>query len=199
MRISGWRGKLASSARERLIDAAYELFANHGINSTGIDRILEVSGCAKASLYNNFGSKSALVIAFMDRREELWTRRWLAQEVESYSGDSDEKLLAIFDIFDAWFRAPGFEGCSFINVLVEAESGSDIHRSAILHLASIRSIIFELALAAKLEDPDQFAQTFHILMKGSIVSAGEGNEDAAVHARRAAELVLAGWPRDKTD
>lgn len=187
---------MAGSARERLINAAYQLFAAHGISSIGIDRILEVSGCAKASLYNNFGSKSALAIAFMDRREELWTRDWLEQGVESHVGNSDEKLLAIFDIFDIWFREPDFEGCSFINVLLEAEKGSNIHQSAITHLAKIRAIIFDLAREASLREPDKFAQAFHMLMKGSIVSAGEGNQDAAVHARRAAEFLLAGWPRE---
>jgi AcrR family transcriptional regulator len=63
--------------RERLVDAAYKLFSKEGINQTGIDTILAESGCAKASLYSNFKTKVELAIAFLDRREALWTRDWL--------------------------------------------------------------------------------------------------------------------------
>ena len=39
-----------------------------------------------------------------------------------------------------------------------------------------------------------FAQVWHMLMKGSIVSACEGNEKSAREAKRAANLVIDGWP-----
>jgi hypothetical protein len=35
-----------------------------------------------------------------------------------------------------------------------------------------------------------------MLMKGSIISAGEGNLNAAVEAKRAARLIVEAWPRD---
>ena len=60
--------------RERLIDAAYDLFSKNGVNQIGIDTILAKSGCAKASLYSNFDNKVELAIAFLDRREAVWTR-----------------------------------------------------------------------------------------------------------------------------
>ena len=68
--------------RERLLGAAYELFATKGIGQVGIDTILTKSGCAKASLYSNFDSKVDLAIAFLDRRETVWTRGWLETEIE---------------------------------------------------------------------------------------------------------------------
>src|ERR1700739_1934046 len=69
--------KAQASARERLLTAAYELFATRGINQVGIDTILANSGCAKASFYGNFKSKLDLAIGFLDRREQVWTRDWL--------------------------------------------------------------------------------------------------------------------------
>lgn len=45
------------SARQRLLDAANELFYDEGVHTVGIDRIIEHAGVAKASLYNTFGSK----------------------------------------------------------------------------------------------------------------------------------------------
>ena len=49
------------SARERLMAAAHELFYDEGINTVGIDRIIERAGVAKASLYDCFGSKDELI------------------------------------------------------------------------------------------------------------------------------------------
>jgi len=187
--------KKYSNARERLVAAAYDLFAARGIGRVGVEKILAKSGCAKASLYYNFDSKNELAIAFLDRREEVWTRGWLENEVNRRASHPEERLLAIFDVFDGWFRKKDFEGCSFINVLLEAETDSPIHRAAAIHLAKIRAIVRDWADDAGLSDSESFAQAWHILMKGSIVTAGEGHHDAARDAKRAAKLVLDGWAR----
>ena len=136
-----------------------------------------------------------LAIAFLDRREVLWTRGWLESEIKRRATNPKERLLAIFDVFDDWFRKKSFEGCSFINVLLESNAKSPLHRTAAIHLAKIRAIIRDLAEEAKLREPEKFAQAWHMLMKGSIVSACEGNKNAAREAKRAAQLVLEGWGR----
>lgn len=189
--------KSADKPRDRLIAAAYDLFAEQGVSQVGIDTILARSGCAKASLYGHFKSKDDLALAFLDRREELWTRAWLEAEVKSRSTDPGKRLLSIFDVFDGWFRKRGFEGCSFVNVLLESRPGSAVHRSASQHLGKIRSIVLDLAREAGLAEPEKFAQAWHMLMKGSIVSACEGNRNAAREAKQAAVLVLNGWKRAK--
>jgi AcrR family transcriptional regulator len=183
------------TARERLIEAAYALFAARGVNQVGVDTILAKSGCAKASLYNNFDSKVDLAIAFLDRRERIWTRNWLEAEVKRRAADPRGRLIAVFDVFDGWFHKRDFEGCSFINVLLESDATSPLHRAAAIHLSKIRAIIRDFAKEAGLSEPDKFAQVWHMMMKGSIVAACEGNRNAAREAKQAAQLVLAGWPR----
>jgi AcrR family transcriptional regulator len=183
--------------RDRLLGAAYDLFSRNGVDKVGIDTILAKSGCAKASLYGNFSSKVDLAIAFLDQREAVWTRGWLEAEVERRASTPDGRLLAVFDVFDGWFRKKTFEGCSFINVLLESDIDSPVRRAAAIHLAKIRAIIHGLAKDAHLRDPEKFAQAWHMLMKGSIVSAGEGNKNAARDAKRAAQLILDGWPRKR--
>ena len=183
--------------RERLIGAAYELFSRDGVSQVGIDTILSKSGCAKASLYTNFKTKVELAIAFLDRREAVWTRGWLESEIKRRATSPDARLLAIFDVFDGWFHKKSFEGCSFINVLLESKTDSPIRRAAAIHLAKIRAIVRGLAEEAKLQEPEKFAQAWHMLMKGSIVTAGEGNRNAARDAKCAAQLVLKGWKRER--
>jgi AcrR family transcriptional regulator len=181
-----------SDARERLLAAAYELFSREGIQAVGIDAIIERSGVARQTMYRHFSSKQDLVLAFLERREELWTKDWLVTEVQRRASDPEDRLLAIFDVFDEWFRTPSFEGCSFINVMLEHPDASHpVHRAAAAYLAGIRHFLEGLARQAGIPDPDGFARQWHILMKGSIVAAGEGDHDAALRAKKVATGLLA--------
>jgi AcrR family transcriptional regulator len=191
------QAKQAIKPRERLLDAAYDLFVTNGISQVGIDTILAKSGCAKASLYSNFQSKVDLAIAFLERREAVWTRGWLEAEIKRRASDPEQRLLAIFDVFDGWFHKRNFEGCSFINVLLESKADSPVHHAAAAHLSKIRAIVRALADDADLREPEKFAQVWHMLMKGSIVSACEGNLNAARDAKCAARLIIDGWPRKR--
>jgi hypothetical protein len=60
-----------------------------------------------------------------------------------------------------------------------------------VHLANIRSYIERLAAEAGIRDTDSFARKWHILMKGSIMAAHEGDAAAADRARELGELLLA--------
>ena len=64
---------------------------------------------AKATLYRHFPSKNDLVLAFLERREQLWTYGWVEQEARLRGGTPEAALLAIFDLFDEWFRRDDFE------------------------------------------------------------------------------------------
>lgn len=187
---------MVGSARERLVAAAYELFSTRGVKATGIEAIIERSGVARQTMYRHFASKQELVLAFLERRDQLWTQDWLQAEVERKASDPEQRLLAIFDLFDEWFRRPNFEGCSFINVLLEhPDAASPVNRAGVSYLAGIRRFLEDLADSAGVKDADDFARRWHILMKGSIVAAGEGDRDAAKRARGIAQLVLAAAPR----
>jgi AcrR family transcriptional regulator len=180
--------------RERILDTAYALFSKHGTRAVGVDRIITEAGTAKMTLYRNFASKDELIVAFLAAREERWTRGWLQAEVEQRATDPADRLLAIFDVFGEWFAQPDFEGCSFINVLLElpdpAEAG---HGASVQHLANIRAFLTGLAVEAGISEPDAFARQWHILMKGSIVAAAEGDLNAAKRAKAIAELLIAAY------
>jgi AcrR family transcriptional regulator len=179
------------SARERILEAAYELFSQNGIGAVGVDAVISRSGVARQTLYRQFGSKQALVLAFLELRDEVWTKRWLQGEVERRAEAPAERLLAIFDVFDEWFRQSDFEGCSFINVMLEHTDKADpINRDSVVYLAGIRSFLAGLAREAEVADPDGFAHEWHILMKGSIVATAEGDQEAALRAQAIGRELL---------
>lgn len=185
------QGKSSRGARERILIAAYELFSRKGVRAVGIDEIIARSGVARMTLYRHFASKEELALAFLERREDMWTTGWLQTEVARGASDPREQLLLIFDVFGAWFRSPTFEGCSFINVMLENSDPLDTLRQAsVVHLAVIRVFLEDLAGRAGVKDVEDFARKWHLLMKGSIVAAAEGDLDAARRAREIGAILL---------
>lgn len=110
--MSDQRDDRPDSGRERLSRAAYELFSREGVRSVGVDAVIAQAGTAKMTLYRNFPSKDDLILEFLRRREQLWTREWLQAESRRRGETPRDQLLAIFDVFSEWFSQPDFEGCS---------------------------------------------------------------------------------------
>jgi len=174
----------AVPARERILTTAYRLFTQRGIRAVGNDEVIAVSGVAKATLYRHFPSKNDLVLAVLQRREELWTLGLVEQQSRLRGETTEEQLLAIFDVFHDWFqKREDFDGCSFINVLLELGAAHPAGQASIQYLDNIRTIVRERAEAAGLVDVDNFARSWHILMKGSIIAAAEGDLQAAQRAQ----------------
>lgn len=185
-------GPAGTAARDRLLRSAFTLFSRYGTRAVGIDAVIEHAQVAKQTLYRHFASKDELILAFLRQREEVWTRAWLQAEVWRRAGTPAGRLLAIFDVFGEWFAEPDFEGCSFINVMLEiSERDSPVRQASVAQLENIRAFLGDLAAAAGIADADGVARQWHILMKGSIVAAGEGDSRAAERAREMGLLLLA--------
>jgi AcrR family transcriptional regulator len=190
--LSAKHSATGPKARDRILAAAYDLFARHGIRAVGIDAIIEHSGVARMTLYRHFASKDDLVLAFLERREALWFIGWLQGEIERRAKKPIDRLLAIFDLFGEWFRSESFEGCSFINVMLEtSDRASPIRRASVQYLQRLTEFIERLAADAGVSDTAGFARKWRLLMNGSIIAAAEGDLDAGRRAREVGSLILA--------
>ena len=174
-----------SSARERILTAAYELFSRRGIRAVGTDEVIVRAGVARATLYRHFPTKDALVLAVLQRREEVWTHGLIEEQSRQRGSTPEEQLLAIFDVMHDWFQSrDGYEGCSFINVFLELGAGHPAGQACVTHIDHVRDIVRRRAVAAGLTDVEDFASSWHILMKGAMILAAVGDLDAARRARR---------------
>ncbi len=179
------------SGRDRVLDAAYDLFSRGGVRAIGVDTITSKADVAKMTLYRNFASKNDLALAFLALREQRWTVGWVQGEVLRRASTPAGQLLAIFEIFSEWFAREDFEGCAFVTSLLEFDDREDpVRQACVAHLANIRMFVCELATAAGVSEPQRFAAQWHILMKGSIVAAHEGDREAALEARELGVLLL---------
>ncbi|CAM5363021.1 hypothetical protein SALBM311S_00042 [Streptomyces alboniger] len=109
-------------ARERVLDAAEELFYGRGVQSVGMDDIRNTSGVSLKRLYQLFPAKEQLVEAYLERRDERWRGR-LAASVGRVT-DPGERILAVFDWLEGWFGEAGFRGCAWINAYGELGASS---------------------------------------------------------------------------
>jgi AcrR family transcriptional regulator len=188
------------SGSERISRAAYDLFCRHGVRDVGVDAVIARAGTAKMTLYRNFPSKDALILDFLRRRERLWTEQWLQHESRMRGERPQDQLLAIFDLFSEWFSRPDFEGCPFLTTMMEInQPGHPVFEASVVHLARIRGYLGELAESVGVPDPQRFARQWHVLMKGSIMAAHEGDAGAADAARELGVLLLRahGVPLDR--
>jgi AcrR family transcriptional regulator len=181
----------APSARERLIGTSYELFTRRGISDVGIDEVVDKAGVAKATLYRHFPSKDDLVLAFLERRAQVWTDEVIDRRPRERAETAKEQLIALFDVLDEWFhRRSEYEACSFIKVLFEVGHEGRIGEACIAHLDKIRAILRDRAEEAGLRDAEGLAWSLNLLLKGSIVCAAEGDIDSARRAKPIAAWLI---------
>lgn len=177
------------SARERLLAAADELFYEEGVHTVGIDRVIERAGVAKASLYNTFGSKEALIRAYLEKRQAKVASR-IARHVERYETPR-ERLLAVFEAQAEMFAEPTYRGCAFVAASAEAQPGDQIEQASAAYRGWLRQLLTDLAEAAGASDPAMLARQLQLLYDGAGVAARiDHDPSAAKFSRAAAEVLL---------
>ncbi len=182
---------MASSKREQLVDTALKLFYRDGFHATGIDRILAESGVAKMTLYNHFKSKDELILAALRLRDERF-RNWFMKAVEQRAEKPAQRLLAVFDVLEEWFRTDEFCGCMFINASAEFGRPDDpIHEASAEHKRLVQRFVTSLAEAAGAPDPPRLARQLCLLIEGASVLAHiSGDPNVAREAQGAARQLI---------
>lgn len=180
----------SGGARERILDAAYELFLHRGIRDVGINELISRAGVAKATFYTHFTSKDELVLAYLQRCHQDLTVEAIIADTGRRTANPAGRIMAIFDVLDGWFRQDDFQACAFVSTMLEMGPAHPLGIASIEYLAQVRVFIRALAVEAGLEQPDIFARSCHILTKGSIISAVEGDRESAVFAKRMAASLI---------
>ncbi|NII40390.1 AcrR family transcriptional regulator [Curtobacterium flaccumfaciens] len=175
-----------------VVTAADALFYARGIQAVGMDEIRTAAGVSLKKLYAAFPGKDQLIAAVLASRHELW-EAGMRDAVAAASTPRD-RLLAVYDFLDSWFADDTFRGCGFINAFGELGATSP----AVAAIARDHKESFQRFIAALAEqvvgDPaqaDELAAQLALLAEGAQTTAAiAGTRDAAVHARRAAGVLI---------
>jgi AcrR family transcriptional regulator len=185
--------KTERSARERLLDAANELFYAEGVHTVGIDRVIEKAGVAKASLYGTFGSKDELVSAYLLKRKS--EREALIAARIAPLTDPRAKILAVFDVLEERVAEPTFRGCAFVNATAEGPRDEGKARPVALAMrAWVRDLFTSLAREAGVPDPQRVGRQLQVLYDGAMTGASMEGERRLVADARSMAGALIGAP-----
>jgi AcrR family transcriptional regulator len=177
------------TAKQRLLEAADDLFYTEGIHTVGIDRVIAHAGVAKGSLYYSFTGKDELVHEYLTHRHGNWAER-VSAGIEAHT-DPRARILAVYDVLGTLFAQPDYRGCAFMNATAEAAPGSVEARAATTFRAWVHTLFLDLATDTDARDPKQLAETLVLLYDGAVATAQmDKTPSAARTARRTAELVL---------
>ena len=179
-----------SGARQRLLDAADELFYAEGIAGTGVDAVLARSGAAIGSLYSHFGGKDGLVLAYLEAREDRWRARWDA--LISQQHDAAARVLTIFDVMCEWMRdRPSDHGCAHAAAIAQLPDSHPAHAAALGWKRDTRTRLAALVDELPVADSAALAADLHLLYEGAMVAAALGDPDAGRRARATAADLIA--------
>ncbi|MBO1901889.1 TetR/AcrR family transcriptional regulator [Leucobacter weissii] len=179
----------------QILAAANELFYSRGIHAVGVDAIAERAGVTKKTLYDRFGSKERLVVAYLVGRDQAW-RSFLADRLTEAGGDPATRLAAVFAASAAWTAEHSRKGCSMINAHAEISDPSHPAYPVIVGQKQWMLDLFAtIAADADAADPAATGRSLMLLHEGALVAAGMGViPDAYALAGRDAHDLLAGRP-----
>ncbi|TKV28599.1 TetR/AcrR family transcriptional regulator [Arthrobacter sp. NamB2] len=177
-----------SEIRERIEATADDLYNARGIQAVGMDELRAAAGVSLKKLYQEYPSKSAIVMAVLERRHRSWTEGLdgLVRQAENPRA----RLLAIFDYLTRWFGEDSFRGCGFINTFAELGAVSpEVADYARRHKASFQDYVAQLV--AEAGAPSYLGPQLSILAEGAQTTAAiAGSTEAATQARAAAEVLI---------
>lgn len=146
---------------------------------------------AKATLYKHFPRKDDLVLAYLDKVDQVWFGQ-LRAAARAAGDDPRDQLVGMYDALASACRREGYHGCAFINTAAESEAGSDVHARTVEHKQVVLAWVTDLARRAGAADPGLLARQLTLLLDGGL-SAGVLDADSATPAAaKAAARALVG-------
>lgn len=180
----------AVSLRDRILDTASNLFYREGVHAVGVDLVVQKSGIAKTSLYRHFGSKDALVAAFLEREDADFWRQW-EDIADQHRGDPEGALEAYLDWMTLRLGRPGYRGCPQLNVAAELpDPAHPARKVAQLHKDKMRRHLAALADQMGLRHPDQVGAQLALAFDGAFISAPFGIGERLAATLRATVRLL---------
>jgi AcrR family transcriptional regulator len=187
--------KQLTPAGHRVLVSASEQFYRRGITAVGVAAIADVAGVTKKTLYDCFGSKSELIVAYLRQRDASW---WAYLEELLLNAEPPRALV----LYDAYLSQPGLDhsrGCGFINGAAELprnHPGFEVIRA---HKRAVRDKLTELVQSdqATATNTTELAEHLFLILEGAVAQVGiEGDTEPLRHARKIAESLLSRDPLD---
>ena len=188
--------KTEAPPRERILNAACELFYSRGIRAVSVDEIAAAADTNKMTLYRHFESKDLLVAEYL--------RSWIAfamardeEAIRPYAGDPYKQLKALVDRYGNDLCKEDFRGCPVANAVVEfpdkdhparivAETAKVEHRQRMVQLCSDAGYL----------EPERIADELFLLFEGACANVqSQGSRGPCGRFAKMAHALIDSHPR----
>ncbi|MFE2140735.1 TetR/AcrR family transcriptional regulator [Streptomyces sp. NPDC059456] len=163
--------------RERILDAAEELFLREGIRAVGVQAIAEQAKTTKMALYRHFATKDALIEEWLRIVAAGYSAAFDGAEHE-HPGDGRAQVLAVARFIAGGLPDIALRGCPFVNSIAGLpDRGHPARRLIEDHKATQLRRLTDMCESAGVRAPDGAAAEITFLMEGAQVSAQNGSVD----------------------
>lgn len=183
---------MATTTRQRLIDAAKRRFYHDGFRNVGIDAVLDAVGISKAAFYKHFESKDDLMVAVLDDVDGFLQKQFREMVKERGGRSARGQLRALLDVVQQVMETDEFHGCIFVNAVMEFPLPHDpAHQAAVRHKRAIEDFVYELGERAGAADPAALAQEICMVIEGAYVTRSvTGSRETLDAARRIVDTII---------
>lgn len=173
----------------KVLETASRLFYDLGIRAVGVEAIAEQAGVTKKTLYDCFGSKEDLIVAYLRARDGLW-RSTLVKHVNGQEGPAGERILATFTALRDWMNERNRRGCAFINASVELPDDHPGREVARDQKTWFLAYLEDLAKEGNAQAPAELAAQVLILHEGASIAGSMESVDRAVQRAEQVAAIL---------
>ncbi|GAA2097806.1 TetR/AcrR family transcriptional regulator [Streptomyces albiaxialis] len=163
--------------RERILDAAEELFQREGIQRVGVQAIADRAETTKMAIYRHFATKDELAAEWLRIVAADYRAAFDRVEAE-HPGRPGEQILGLARFIAEGLPEISYRGCPFINSLAELPDRAHPARQVIeRHKAEQTRRLVAMCAEAGLADPEQAAAEITFVLEGAQVSMQNGSVD----------------------
>jgi AcrR family transcriptional regulator len=156
-----------SCARDRIFEAAKNLFYRYGIRGVSVDAIAAEADTTKVTLYRVFSSKDELVVEVLqDHSKRVF--EWWDSVVGPFAGQPRKQLESLFTgIRDQLCRDASQRGCPVTNAAVEVVEPDHPAREVIRkHKLEVNRRLRELCAEMGAKEPQRLGDALTLLVSG---------------------------------
>ena len=180
----------ATPMGEHILTVASRLFYERGIRAVGVDLIADEAGTTKKTLYDRFGSKDALVAAYLTRRAERW-QELVTERLRTTHRVGVEQVVTVLEVAEEWVAGTE-RGCAFVNAWAELGSADHpAHEVIREEKAWMRELFWQILVDAGHPDAQRTCGQLQLLYEGAlVVSSAAGRPQAFRSALEGVRAVL---------
>lgn len=183
--------------RQRILQAATELFYARGIRAVGVDSIAAEAGVTKRTMYKHFESKDALVVSYLEAKDEP-VLTGLVNSVANAPGDVADRIASMFIALAGRAESKSWHGCPFARAVSELRDADsdDVAKVAGAHKHTFEHWLETHLTADSVEDAGLVARQIMVLLDGCITQLLIHRDSSYAHAtaEAARSLVRARCP-----